>query len=72
MPKRSEPAEASLKEKFLQMDPVGTALVIGGIISYTLAMQYGDQTKPWNSGTVIGLLVGSVVIAIIFGIWEYF
>jgi MFS transporter, DHA2 family, glioxin efflux transporter len=54
------------------MDPIGAALVIGGIITYTLAVQYGGQTKPWNSGTVIGLLVAFVVIVVAFVIWEYF
>lgn len=54
------------------MDPAGTILAMGAIISYILAMQYGGQTKPWNSSTVIGLLVGFVLITIAFGVWEYF
>ncbi|KXX76653.1 putative HC-toxin efflux carrier TOXA [Madurella mycetomatis] len=71
-PSGAKPIEAPLKEKILQMDPVGTALVMGGIISYILALQYGGQTMEWHSSTVIGLLVGFVLIFIAFGVWEYF
>ncbi|RDW72218.1 MFS general substrate transporter-3 [Coleophoma crateriformis] len=71
-PKSVKPAVATLKEKFLQMDPVGTALALGAVISYILALQYGGQTKPWKSSTVIGLIVGCVAIIIALAIWEYF
>ncbi|GAB1314464.1 Efflux pump antibiotic resistance protein [Madurella fahalii] len=71
-PSGAKPIEAPLKEKILQMDFVGTALVMGGVISYILALQYGGQTMDWHSPTVIGLLVGFVFIFIVFGVWEYF
>jgi hypothetical protein len=71
-PKHAKPAEATWKEKILQMDPIGIALVMCSILCYTLAMQYGGQTHPWNSSVVIGLIVGFFLIAITFCIWEYF
>ncbi|EAQ86359.1 hypothetical protein CHGG_07612 [Chaetomium globosum CBS 148.51] len=71
-PKGAKPVDAPLKEKLLQMDPLGTALVMGGVIAYILALQYGGQTKAWNDATVIGLIVGFVLIFIVFGIWEYY
>lgn len=71
-PSGAKPIEAPLREKILQMDPVGTALVMGGVIAYILALQYGGQTMEWHSSTVIGLLVGFVLIFIAFGVWEYF
>lgn len=45
---------------------------MGMIICYLLALQYGGQTHPWNSGTVIGLLVGFALLLIIFIAWEIF
>lgn len=71
-PEGAKPVEATLKEKILQMDPLGTALVMGGVISYILALQYGGQTKPWDSSTVIGLLVGFSAIMIVFAVWEFY
>jgi MFS family permease len=71
-PPAAKPIEAPLSEKFLQMDPLGTVLVMGGVISYILALQYGGVTQAWNSATVIGLIVGFVAIFIAFFVWEYY
>ncbi|ORY56621.1 major facilitator superfamily domain-containing protein [Pseudomassariella vexata] len=70
-PSAARPQEATLLEKILQMDIVGACIMMGAVISYILALQWGGQTKPWNSPDVIGLLVGFGVILILFGIWEY-
>lgn len=52
------------------MDPIGFVLLLGGIVTYLLAVQYGGVTKPWNSATVIGLLVTCIVAFILFGFIE--
>ena len=52
------------------MDPIGTTLIMGAIIAYILAIQYGGQSAAWNSATVIGLLVGFGAIIVVFGVWE--
>ncbi|KAF5973635.1 major facilitator superfamily transporter [Fusarium bulbicola] len=56
--------DATLKEKLLQMDFIGTALVVGVSLSLLLALQYGGVTHAWNSSVVIGLLVGFVLMII--------
>jgi len=71
-PPAAKPIAAPLSEKLLQMDPVGTVLVMSGVISYILALQYGGVTMAWNSPTVIGLIVGFVTIFTAFGVWEYY
>ncbi|EAT88377.2 hypothetical protein SNOG_04617 [Parastagonospora nodorum SN15] len=71
-PPQAAPVKATWKEKFLQLDPLGVALIMGGIISFILAMENGGQKKAWNSSTVIGLLVGFVLIWAAFGFWEYY
>ncbi|KAG9251887.1 major facilitator superfamily transporter [Emericellopsis atlantica] len=65
-PKQAKPEEAPLKEKFLQMDLPGVALVMGATITYLLAVQYGGVAHAWNSSIVIGLLVGFVLMV---GAW---
>ncbi|KAK4031982.1 major facilitator superfamily domain-containing protein [Parachaetomium inaequale] len=71
-PDAAKPADAPWREKLLQMDPVGVVLVMGAVVAFMLALQYGGQTAPWNSGVVIGLLVGFVLITAAFIVWEHF
>lgn len=71
-PSQAKPVIAPLKEKLLQMDPLGTVLMMGAIISYILALQYGGQEHPWKSSVVIGLLVGFILILAVFAVWEFY
>jgi MFS family permease len=71
-PKNVVPAEASLKEKLLQMDLPGAAVIMCAIICYILALQWGGQSKSWGSSDVIGCLVGFVVILALFAVIEYY
>jgi MFS family permease len=45
-PKRAQPTQVSLKEKALQMDPVGIALAMGALITFILAMQDSSYPRP--------------------------
>ncbi|KAF2651536.1 MFS general substrate transporter [Lophiostoma macrostomum CBS 122681] len=71
-PDNAKPVEVGLKEKILQMDFMGAVLMMGLIISYILALQYGGQTHAWSSSVVIGLLVGFVAILCVFIAWEIY
>ncbi|RYP77974.1 hypothetical protein DL771_000833 [Monosporascus sp. 5C6A] len=65
-PPTAKPTKTPLKEKISQMDPLGTLLIMGCVVYLMLSMQYGGQTYAWDSGVVIGLLVGFFVIFIAF------
>ncbi len=71
-PPAAKPVPATWREKFLQADPVGVGLIMGALVCYSLAMQYGGQARAWNSSQVIGLLVGFVHIAAVFAVWEWY
>ncbi|KAL3488145.1 major facilitator superfamily domain-containing protein [Aspergillus germanicus] len=71
-PSSAKPAQATFKEKMLQLDLVGAALMMGLIIAFMLALQYGGQTHSWKSSEVIGLLVGFVLITLTFIAWELY
>lgn len=60
-----------MKEKLLQLDPLGTIILMGAIITYLMAVHYGGQIDSWNSARVISLLVSSIVFFIIFAIVEH-
>ncbi|KAL3417500.1 beta-ketoacyl synthase domain-containing protein [Phlyctema vagabunda] len=72
LPSAAKVVEATWKEKFLQMDPLGVALAMSGIVCFILALEYGGISHPWDSSIVIGLLVGFVLIMITLGVWEFF
>ena len=71
-PAQAKPMEATKKEKFLQMDFIGTFTIMAAIVNYILALQWGGITKAWSDSTVIGTLVGFVLLLIVFGINEYY
>lgn len=58
----------SLKKKLESMDPLGCFVFIGAVCCLLLALQWGGQSKPWSSSTVIGLIVG---FAALFGLFGY-
>ncbi|KAG4436754.1 hypothetical protein IFR05_007772 [Cadophora sp. M221] len=71
-PAQAIPVQATLKEKFLQMDIPGSFVVMGAIICYILALQWGGQTKSWNSSDVIGTLIGFVLILAVWVVIEWY
>jgi hypothetical protein len=54
-----------------QLDITGLALIVGAVVSFILAMQWGGVSKAWNSGAVIGTLVtfGICVVLFILAQW---
>ena len=71
-PSASKPVKATWREKILQMDPLGTFIIMAAIICYILALQWGGTTRSWSDSTVVGTLVGFVLLLIAFGINEYY
>jgi len=71
-PAQVSPAKASLKEKLLQMDLPGAFTIMAAIVCYILALQWGGQSKSWNSSDVIGTLVGFVLLIIAFCVIEWY
>lgn len=59
-------------EIFLQMDLPGLVTLLGSIICFVLALQWGGIIKPWGSADVVGTLVGCVVLLVLFIIIQAF
>lgn len=70
-PKLSKPAEATWKEILVQVNPIGVFAILGAVVCYLLAMQWGGLTRPWHDSSVIGTLVGFGVIALSFLLLQY-
>ncbi|KAK9556071.1 hypothetical protein V6000_003231 [Aspergillus fumigatus] len=69
-PPASQPAKASWREKFLQMDLLGTFTIMAAVVCYLLALQWAGVTKAWSSADVIGTSVSFLVIVVLFVVIE--
>ncbi|OQO00322.1 hypothetical protein B0A48_13669 [Cryoendolithus antarcticus] len=52
------------------IDWVGSVLVIGATLMFLFGLQFGGETYPWASATVICLIVFGVLTFVIFGFYE--
>lgn len=71
VPKAATPQSATWREKLLQMDLNGTALIMSAVVCFILAFQWGGSSKPWSDSTVIGTIVGFVLLSAAFVLNEY-
>ncbi|KAK2017792.1 MFS general substrate transporter [Colletotrichum eremochloae] len=62
----SKMVKTTTKEALLNMDLVGAGLIMAAFVCYLLPLQHGGTTKSWRSPTVIGLLVGFVLLLAVF------
>ncbi|KAI1427622.1 MFS gliotoxin efflux transporter glia [Xylaria sp. FL1777] len=61
-----------VKETILTFDPLGLIIVLASLVVFFLALQWGGISKPWNSGTVIALLVIWILLTIGWIVLEWF
>ena len=54
----------SIRQQFIQLDPLGTFFFLPCVVCLLLALQWGGSTYPWNSARIIALLVLFGVLAI--------
>lgn len=55
-------------KRLRNIDWIGAFLVIASLALFALALSFGGNQHPWNSGIVIGFFVASGVLAILFGL----
>jgi hypothetical protein len=67
-------SRANFKTLFSRIDAGGCIIVSAGIISFLLAMNFGSTSLiyDWSSPLVIGLLVASFLLGLVFIIYERF
>ncbi|KAL2844120.1 major facilitator superfamily-domain-containing protein [Aspergillus pseudoustus] len=65
-PAHAQAKSASWKEIVLAMDMSGIVLLLGAILCFLLALQWGGSTKSWSDADVIGTLVGFAILLILF------
>ncbi|PKS07375.1 hypothetical protein jhhlp_005977 [Lomentospora prolificans] len=63
--------KTSLTAGIKYIDWLGTLTLTGGIVMFLLGLQLGSSTYPWNSATVIGLIVGGASTLALFILVEW-
>ena len=67
----NENRKLPVMKKLDSMDPLGCILFIGSVCCLLFALEWGGQSKPWGSPTVIGLLVGFVTLTSLFAYLQW-
>lgn len=66
----SAPESTSWRSILKQVDILGAILIIGAMLCFLLALEWGGVLKPWNDPDVIGTLIGSGTIGLLFCLHE--
>ena len=68
-PPRKHVGESFL-QRIWQFDPIGTALLLPGLVLLLLALQWGGTEYAWSSARIVVLLVLGLLLLIAFGITQ--
>ena len=61
----------STRVKLSHMDPLGCTVFLAAVCCLLLALQWGGQSRPWKSWTIIGLFIGSGLLFCVFGLVQW-
>jgi MFS family permease len=70
LPSKDPRPGVPFKRRVVEMDYAGAVLLMGGLTTFVLAINWGGITYPWGSGCIIGLFVTSGVLFILLGIQQ--
>lgn len=59
----------SMRRELKRLDYVGLVLYCCGLIMLLLGISWGGKIHPWNSPTVIGLLVGGITTIVVYFVY---
>lgn len=70
-PREEKVDEKTILQRILELDLLGAAILIPGIVCLLLAVQWGGSTYAWNNSRIIGLFVGAGLLLILFAYSQY-
>ncbi|CAG8645372.1 12064_t:CDS:2 [Ambispora gerdemannii] len=62
--------KGSLSDKLKRVDYLGTALIVGAVVTVLLAVTWGGTKYDWSSATIISLFVVTGILVIMLGVYE--
>lgn len=72
LPSLPRQPEKRFIEKVKSIDWLGTLLVAGLFVSFTLAFTFGGAIWPWNDGRMVTCIVFFGFLTVIFGVTQYY
>jgi MFS family permease len=70
-PAASKSPPATLREKVIEMDFLGSLLVVAMASTFIMSMHWAGVSKAWSSPAVVSMLVTSFVLLLLFLLNEY-
>jgi MFS transporter, DHA2 family, glioxin efflux transporter len=64
-PANATPAPLPMRDLLFTFDIPSIIVLMGSLICFLLALEWGGITKPWNSTNVVGTLSGFFLLAIL-------
>ncbi|KAK1757802.1 major facilitator superfamily domain-containing protein [Echria macrotheca] len=61
----------AMREGLAAVDWLGSLSVLGATLMVMLGLEFGGVTKPWDSATVVCLIVFGCLMAVLFGLVEW-
>ncbi|OKL58655.1 hypothetical protein UA08_06334 [Talaromyces atroroseus] len=71
IPQKESPETPSWKQKMMELDLIGAALLIPAIVCLLLALQWGGSKYAWSNSRIIGLFIGFGLIIILFAFSQW-
>ncbi|CAO3652975.1 unnamed protein product [Cunninghamella blakesleeana] len=65
-----EGAEAKLWQRLKKIDYAGAITIVSSVVAFLVATSLGGNIRPWSDPLVVGCLVSSIVLIVLFGIIE--
>ena len=69
-PRPKDQRAKSILARLRELDLIGAALLVAAITCLLLSLQWGGKQYSWNSGHIVGLLVGFALLLVIFIGWQ--
>ncbi|KAF5369356.1 hypothetical protein D9758_002764 [Tetrapyrgos nigripes] len=66
-----KPVEGEIKSQLMMLDYLGASLTFAACTCILLPLIWGGVTFPWTSPIVICLLVSSLLLTVLFCLWEH-
>ncbi len=71
-PNEGKHTKLAFLQKMKHLDLPGLGLFLPAVVMLLLALQWSGKRNSWESATIMGLIIGFVIMICLFAIWEWY